>query len=421
MKVYKFGGASLQDAGRIRQVLPILRQQPSEALCVVVSAIGKTTNELEKVVEHAFSRQTETALRLLRSTEQKHLETAEALLSDPSNAVFESLKARFRFLEEHLDQPLEAYDVYYDQLVCQGELLSSLILEAFLKASGLNVKWFDARRLIRTDANYRDARIDWSATAVAVARDLAPEAGPGCILLTQGFIASASDGSSTTLGREGSDYSAGVFANLLDAEDLSIWKDVPGLQNADPKLFSDTVTLPEISYAEVIEMSYYGAQVIHPKTIKPLQNKGIPLWVKCFLDPSLPGTRIDHAQDPLQLPPLIALKRKQALITVTTRDFSFVTEESLSKLYTLFHGWNIKINLMQTAAISLSCCMDQNAEKTEALIKALQADFHIDYQEGLQLLSVRHYQQGSWKSWLKGKQVLLEQRSESTLQLLLRG
>lgn len=420
MRVFKFGGASLQDADRIRQLVPIV-QQETDALCVVVSAIGKTTNELEKVVEHAYKRQVETALHLLKGTAQHHLEVAGALIPDPGHGVFAQLTATFESIEAMLDPTQGSFDAFYDQVVCQGEILSSLILGAFLQTSGLRVQWMDARELIRTDANYRDARIDWQRTSETVSRDMAPKLIPGQLVLTQGFIASAADGSSTTLGREGSDYSAAVFANLLGAKDLSIWKDVPGLQNADPKLFADTVTLPEISYAEVIELSYYGAQVIHPKTIKPLQNKNIPLLVKCFLDPSLPGTRIHDTRGTQQLPALIALKRQQALITVTTRDFSFVTEESLSRLYTLFHGLKIKINLMQSAAISFSCCMDQNAEKAEALIQALERDFSISYEEGLQLLSVRHYDQGTWLSWMEGKQVILEQRSEHTLQVLLRG
>ncbi|MGH2642919.1 MAG: aspartate kinase, partial [Chitinophagaceae bacterium] len=318
------------------------------------------------------------------------------------------------------EKPYKPYDYYYDQLVSRGELFSSIIMADFLAQEGLPNQWIDARSVIRTDNTYRDGRIQWDITQQQMNERVKPLIEKNKLILTQGFIGSTEEGATTTLGREGSDYTAALFANMLDADSLSIWKDVEGLKNADPKLFSDTINIDEINYNEVIEMAYYGAQVIHPKTIKPLQNKNIPLYVKCFLNKALPGTIIHRENGAAKIPPVIVLKKNQALITVSTRDFSFITEENLSKLYNVFSDLRIKLNLMQNGAISLSCCIDQNAEKIEKLIKSLHPDFVISYHEGLELLTVRHYENGIADKISGDKRILLEQKSPQTIQRVLK-
>lgn len=422
MKVFKFGGASLESIERIKNVAEILRDFQDEPLVVVVSAIGKTTNELEKVVEHYYRRQRETASQLLYSIQNRHLQLASQLIPDHSNPLFDQLRRLNTDMEWQLgEKPYQSYDYYYDQIVSKGELMSSLIAHALFCQEGLCSQWLDAREVIRTDDTFRDGKILWEETRLQMEQKVKPLLKNAGILISQGFIGSAETGATTTLGREGSDYSAAIFANMLGAESLSIWKDVEGLKNADPRLFNDTVHIQEVNYNEVIEMAYYGAQVIHPKTIKPLQNKNIPLLVKCFLDKSLPGTVINGNNGTLKLPPVIVLKQKQVLITVTTRDFSFISEENLSAIYTIFHDLKIKPNLMQSGAISFSCCIDQNAEKVEKLIKTLYSRFKITYHEGLELLTIRHWADENEliERLIKGKHILLEQKSPQTIQMVI--
>lgn len=422
MQVFKFGGASLQSEARIREVAHILDDYRAIPMLVVVSAMGKTTNDLEKVASHYFLRQRETAAQLLYSIEERHRQLAETLLGNVTDPVFMQLQRLGQEMEWQLgEKPYLSPAYYYDQLVSRGELLSSLIVAAFLRQIGLTVHWVDAREVIRTDHNYRDGHIEWEVSQQLVQQKVRPLLeGPG-LVITQGFIGGTDDGKTTTLGREGSDYSAAAFASMLDAESVHVWKDVEGIRNADPKLFPDTVSLAEMDYHEVIEMAYYGAQVIHPKTIKPLQNKKIPLFVRCFLNKELPGTIIHESHQPLVFPPVIVLKKQQVLITVTTRDFSFITEEYLSKLYTVFNDLKIKLNLIQNGAISFSCCIDQDSAKIESLIKTLYGEFQISYHEGLELLTVRHYKDGIVEQLTGSKRVLLEQRSAETVQRVLKG
>lgn len=424
MKVFKFGGASLESIERIKNVADILRDFQGEPLVVVVSAMGKTTNELEKVAEHYYRRQRETASQLLYSIQNRHLQLAHQLIHDHGNPLFGQLRKLNAEMEWQLgEKPYEPYDYYYDQIVSKGEVMSSLIAHAFFGQEGLVSQWLDAREVMRTDDTFRDGRILWEETQSQIDQKVKPLLKNAGILISQGFIGSTETGDTTTLGREGSDYTAAIFANMLDAESLSIWKDVEGLKNADPRLFNDTVHIREVNYNEVIEMAYYGAQVIHPKTIKPLQNKNIPLLVKCFLDKSLPGTLIQGTNGTLKLPPVIVLKQKQVLITVTTRDFSFISEENLSAIYTIFHDLKIKPNLMQSGAISFSCCIDQDAEKVEKLIKTLYSRFKITYHEGLELLTVRHWtkENGLVERLTRSKHILLEQKSPQTIQMVLQN
>ncbi|WP_291906217.1 aspartate kinase [Chitinophaga sp. CB10] len=419
MKVFKFGGASLESVERIRQVGQIIQSFPEDKLLIVISAMGKTTNELEKVAQNYFLRKREIAAQLLYNIEQQHMQVAEALLGNRENPLFIQLQQFFTEAEWTLgEKPMRAYDYYYDQLVSLGELLSTAIVSAYFNSVGIRNTWLDVRDVFRTDDNFRDANIDWDITQRQVTEKVLPLFTHTNIVISQGFIGSTDQNESVTLGREGSDYSAAVFANMLDAESQTIWKDVEGLKNADPKLFPNTVNIPEISYGEVIEMAFYGAQVIHPKTIKPLQNKQIPLYVKCFLDKNLPGTVIKEVSDVRQLPPIIVLKKNQVLLHITSKDYSFITEEKISGIYEIFHGLKIKINLMQNGAISFSCCIDHNPEKIELLIKTLHNDFKINYNEGLELLTVRYYQDSLLEELSNGHRILLEQRSPTTIQRL---
>ncbi|MBO9153902.1 aspartate kinase [Chitinophaga sp. GCM10012297] len=421
MKVFKFGGASLETIERIQQVGKIIQSFPDDKLLVVISAMGKTTNELEKVARNYFMRKREIAAQLLYNIEQQHIQTAENLLGTREHPLFTQLQQFFTEAEWTLgEKPLRNYDYYYDQLVGLGELLSTAIVSAYFNQAGIINTWVDVRDVFRTDDNFRDANINWEVTELQVNQKVMPLFNAVNIVIAQGFIGSTDQNESVTLGREGSDFSAAVFANLLNAESQTIWKDVEGLKNADPKLFADTINIPEIAYGEVIEMAYYGAQVIHPKTIKPLQNKQIPLYVKCFLDKELPGTVIRQDADNRKLPPIIVLKKNQVLISITSRDFSFITEDKISDIYEIFHDKKIKINLTQNAAITFSCCIDNNPEKIELLIKALHQGFKISYNEGLELLTVRHYKNGLLEELTKGRKVLLEQRSDSTVQLVMK-
>ncbi|MGX5816818.1 aspartate kinase [Chitinophaga lutea] len=423
MKVFKFGGASLETIERIQHVGKILQAFPDDKILVVASAMGKTTNELEKVAQNYFMRKREIAAQLLFNIEQHHIQLAEQLLGTNEHPLFTQLQQFFTEVEWTLgEKPLRPYDYYYDQMVGMGELLSTAIVSAYFNHVGIRNTWVDVRDVFRTDDNFRDANIDWEVTQQQVTEKVLPLFDDTNIVIAQGFIGSTDQNESVTLGREGSDFSAAVFANLLNAESQTIWKDVEGLKNADPKLFPDTVNIPEIGYGEVIEMAFYGAQVIHPKTIKPLQNKQIPLYVKCFLDKDLPGTVIREEADNRKLPPLIVLKKNQVLITITARDFGFITEARISDIYEIFHANKIKINLTQNAAISFSACIDNNPEKIELLIKALHSGFKISYNEGLELLTVRHYthSNGLVDSLTKGRKILLEQRSDSTIQIVMR-
>lgn len=421
MKVFKFGGASLESIERIQQVAAIVQSFPDQQILIVISAMGKTTNELEKVAENFYLRKREIAAQLLFNIEKSHTEVAEKLLGSRTHPVFDQLQTFFTEAEWTLgEKPGRPYDYYYDQLVSLGELLSTAIVSAYFNLAGVPNTWLDVRDVFRTDDTFREANIDWEVTGRQIEQKVLPLFQKTNVVVTQGFIGSTDENESVTLGREGSDYSAAVFANLLNAESETIWKDVEGLKNADPKLFPNTINIPEISFSEVIEMAYYGAQVIHPKTIKPLQNKQIPLYVKSFLNKDLPGTVIREDIDVKQLPPIIVVKKNQVLLTITSKDFGFVTEDRISDIYELFHKLKIKINLMQNAAISFSCCIDNSPEKIETLIKALHENYKIEYNEGLELLTVRYNKDGVMNELINNRTVLLEQRSPVTIQALLK-
>ncbi|MBK9570024.1 MAG: aspartate kinase [Chitinophagaceae bacterium] len=419
MKVFKFGGASVNSAERIQNVGQIMNNWAGEQIVVIVSAMGKTTNALEKVVDAFYAGHKEEALRLFELIKQQHLTTANQVLVTHYLPCEKQLRDFFTEVEWLLhDKPVRDYDYYYDQVVCAGELFSTAILSAYLKEAGIKNQWLDIRDIFRTDDDFRDASIDWAITKQKITDIVLPELNETKIILTQGFIGATDENESTTLGREGSDYTAAVFANMLDAESLTIWKDVESVMNADPKQFADAISIPELSYNEVIEMAYYGAQVIHPKTIKPLQNKGIPLFVKCFLNPALPGTVIQN-KAVHHLPPIIVLKEKQVMLEMSSKDFSFIGEHHIGHLYTLFEKLHIKPNLTQNGAISFNCVLDDRPERIEKL--ALEASQFLDVQvvKGLSLLTIRHFTKQIFDKLTEGKTILLRQQTPETIQLLL--
>lgn len=420
MKVFKFGGASVNSVERIKSVAKILQQFGGEDLLVVVSAMGKTTNALEKVVQAFYEQRPEEALALFEQVKQQHLTTANYLLVTHALACEKQLKDFFTEVEWLLhDKPVREYDYYYDQVVCVGELLSTAIISHYLNEAGVVNKWLDVRDIIRTDDNFRDANIDWDYSLSKVQTLMLPEFRSAKILLTQGFIGATDENESTTLGREGSDYTAAVFASMLDAESQTIWKDVESVMNADPKQFPDAQPIHELNYNEIIEMAYYGAQVIHPKTIKPLENKGIPLYVKCFLDPSLPGTVI-HKRSLKHLPPIIVLKEKQVMLELSSKDFSFVGEHHVGHLYHLFEKLKIKPNLTQNGAISFVCVLDDHDEKIEKLAIGASGIFDVQVTKGLSLLTIRHYDNDILEKMIKEKSILLRQQTPETIQVLMK-
>lgn len=419
MKVFKFGGASVNNVERIKKVGEILQRYSGEKLVVIISAMGKTTNALEKVVQAFFEERKEDALQLFEQVKQQHLNTAKYLLVTHALACEQQLKDFFTEVEWMLhDKPVRDYDYYYDQVVCAGELLSTAIVSQYLNEAGISNKWLDVRDIIRTDDNFRDATIDWEYTTLRIKATIIPELENVDIVLTQGYIGATDENENTTLGREGSDYTAAVFANILNAESQIIWKDVESIMNADPKQFMDAQPIYELNYNEVIEMAYYGAQVIHPKTIKPLENKGIPLYVKCFLDPSLPGTVI-HKQSLKHLPPIIVLKENQVMIKLSSKDFSFVGEHHLEHLYHLFEKNKLKPNLTQNGAISFICVLDDHADKIERLAFDASDIFDVQVIKDLSLLTVRHYTGEYFEKLSKGRMILLRQQTQDTIQLLM--
>jgi len=418
MKVFKFGGASAASVDKIKNIASIVRLYEGEQLVIIISAMGKTTNALEKVVESFYAGKKDEALQLFDVVKNQHLTTAKYLLVTHFNECLSQLVDFFTEVEWLLhDNPVREFDYYYDQVVCVGELLSTAIISSYLNEAGIDNTWMDVRDVLRTDNNFRDANINWEVTRKNIASTGFADFTQSNIYITQGFIGSTDDNESTTLGREGSDYSAAIFANLLDAENQTIWKDVEGVMSADPKQFPNAQLISELSFNEVIEMAYYGAQVIHPKTIKPLQNKGIPLHVKCFLDPSLPGTVISqkHAKN---LPPIVVIKQGQVLLHLHSQDFSFVGERPMAQLYEMCSQISIKPNLLQTGAISLQLCVDDRADKLEQLAAAASAIFDVQVEKGLHLLTIRHYQQALLKELTAGKDIVLTQQTKETVQVL---
>ena len=421
MFVFKFGGASINNIERIKNTSDIIRDKADKKLLVVVSAMGKTTNALEKIAEAYFDHRKDHALTLFEQVKKNHLETVKFLLVHNWKAAEDQLKDFFTEIEWMLhDKPVRSYDYYYDQIVCCGELFSTCIVAHYLAEQKVKVKWVDIRDIFRTDNNFRDASVDFDFTTSKIKNSILPLYNDFDVIMTQGFIGSTDENESTTLGREGSDYSAAIFANIMNAESLTIWKDVPAVMNADPNKFKDAVNIPLLNYTEVIEMAYYGAQVIHPKTIKPLQNKNIPLYVKSFLDTELPGTII-NADKTTNLPPIIVLKGQQVLIHFRSKDFSFMEGKALGQLHKIFNAVKLQPNLTQNTAISFVCCFDGHAEKTGQIAADASLLFDVDVERDLSLLTIRHYDNATIEKLTKDKNTILEQRTPETLQAVIRN
>ena len=420
MKVFKFGGASINSFERIQNISKILEQYQGEKILIVISAMGKITNALEKVCEAFYAGKKEEALSLFEIIKKNHLNLLKYTVTQQWEAATNDLLNFFIEVEWLLhDKPVKEYNYYYDQIVCIGELLSSTIMSYYLNEEKLLNKWIDVRDILRTDNTFRDAIVDWNVTELKTREKIFPLFEETDFIVTQGFIGCTDENESTTLGREGSDFTAAVFANLLNAESATIWKDVGGVMNADPRELKDAVPIPELSYKEVIEMAYYGAQVIHPKTIKPLQNKNIPLYVKCFLDVQLPGTVIT-ATTPHDLPPIIVYKRKQVLFTMDSKDFSFVEGSPANTLNKIFEQVKIKPNLTQNTAITLFICADDIVEKIAEVAQLADEIFDVQLEKNLTLLTIRHYTGEFLDKLTENKTIVLQQKTENTIQVLMR-
>lgn len=420
MKVFKFGGASVKDAAAVKNVATVLQLFPKDDLVVVISAMGKTTNALEKVV-HAYFHDKEKAHPLLNEVREYHHTIMEGLFENASDPVFEKVNNFFVEIDWVLEEEKRNYGFVYDQIVSIGELISTVIVSAYLNSIDIKNVWQDVRDVLQTDNTYRDAKVNWELSG-----ELINKKTPllftdnNHIVITQGFIGSTSENFTSTLGREGSDYTAAIFAHLLNAESVSIWKDVPGVLNADPKFFKDAQKLEQISYLDAIELAYYGASVIHPKTIKPLENKNIPLHVKSFVNPASKGTLIARDLETKPLVPSFIFKTNQVLISISAKDFSFIAEENLSNIFSCFANNGVKLNLMQNSAISFSVCVDDDEEKLPKLIELLKKDYKVLYNKNLQLYTIRHYFPSTVETLTHNREILLEQRSRNTAQIVMK-
>lgn len=416
MNVYKFGGASVRDAEGVKNLFKIINSQ-RENLIIVVSAMGKMTDALEVLCNNYFAKTGEikSAFEKIR---EYHLEIAHNLFPDTDNDVVTKLDALFVKLEEILSsEPSLCYDYEYDRIISFGELLSTTIISAYLEKQGRKNKFIDIRKCLKTDQNYRDANIDIELSTQLCRKTFTFQ--DTFMYVTQGFISGTTTNQTTTLGREGSDYTAAILANLLNAEDVTIWKDVPGIMNADPKFYENTTIINKLSYKEAIELSHYGAKVIHPKTIKPLENKKIPLYVKSFLNPENHGSVIREFDEKLKLPPIFINKGNQLLLTLSPRDFSFIAEEKLSKIFAALAKYRLKLNMMQNSAISFSFCIDNNEAVFESFIDELKEEYGILYNKDVRLLTIRHYTEETIKELIGDQQPLVEQRSRLTARFVI--
>ena len=417
MKVFKFGGASVKDAASVKNVVNILKNFEGEALCVVISAMGKTTNKLEAIIAAQLNGKIDEARDLLDALKVVHLNVCEELFLTEEQELKSSIDEIFVEAANNLTKySSSTYNFIYDQVICTGELASTTIVNAYLNYQNVTSVWLDARHLIKTNAVYREASVKWKKTNTAFKRGFDNTIKQ--IHVTQGFIGGDDNGFTTTLGREGSDFTAAIIANVTNAQSVSIWKDVAGILSADPKIFDDATFIPTLSYNDAIEMTYYGASVIHPKTIKPLQNKQIPLYVRPFGNVSKTGTVISAKESAAQQPPIIILKENQTLIQIKSLDFSFIAEGHLSKILAVFSQHLIKINLFQTAAIKVYACVNNNPQKIPTLITQLKAAFDVELFENLKMLTIRNYTAASIDKHQDSCNILLEQKISKTVQFV---
>lgn len=412
MKIYKFGGASVKDAAGVRNLHRIV-SAADDKLVVVVSAMGKTTNALESVLDSFFNRKPDLDAKIQAIVD--YHETIVSELFTPKNRYLADEKLSQLYADLRADvalKPSLSYDYEYDRIVSFGELISTTIVSAYLQSQHEKVKFADIRNYLKTDDNYREGNVDIQLSHRLV-NDVFNFKNYD-LYVTQGFIAGTITNQTTTLGREGSDYTAALLANLLDAASVTIWKDVPGVMNADPKRYAEVQVIPKLSYKEAIELSYCGASVIHPKTVKPIQNKRIPLYVKSFVDPTLPGSAIQEVLGKLDLPPVYINKANQVLLTLTPRDFSFIAEEKLSKIFAILASYRIKVSLIQTSAISFSLCIDYNPAIFKNLVTELQDEYEVLYNTDVELITIRHYTKAIVEKLVGEKLVFVEQRNRLT-------
>jgi len=422
MKVFKFGGASVKDAEAVKNVANIINLY-GENLVIVVSAMGKTTNAMEKIAEAYFSKKVAETESLVNEVIEFHkniftnLGLENSISPNSVERLFTELKQKTK------QEPTANFDYEYDQIVSFGELMSTTIISEYLNSIGKNCGWFDARKIIRTDDKHREAKVDWETTKENIFTTIDAYfsvRGKQLIAITQGFIGHNTQEQTTTLGREGSDFSASILAWCLNAEEVIIWKDVPGVLNADPKYFDDCKKLNKISFREAIELSYFGASVIHPKTIKPLQNLGIPLFVKSFINPKEAGTEIQSSLENDTLIPSFIFKQNQILISISPKDFSFIAEDNLSEIFECFSKIGIKISLMQNSAISFSVCVDNDSNRIDKILEMLSESYSVKYNDGLELLTIRHYDDATIQKLITDKEVLVEQKSRHTARFVMK-
>jgi aspartate kinase len=414
MKIYKFGGASVKDAGNIKNIATILQKEGTKNTLIVISAMGKMTNAFEEVVDAYYQKLDELPTKL-HFIEEFHKNIMDELF-DKEDLIYSKVDILFSelswFLERNTSQ---RYNYVYDQIICFGELLSTRIVSAYLSKIGIENNWFDVRNYIKTDSNYRDAKVNWELTE----RIINTKVDSQKLNITQGFIAANDTENTTTLGREGSDYTAGIFAYCLNAASVTIWKDVEGVLNADPRVFEETTLLKQISYEETIEMAFYGASVIHPKTIQPLQEKEIPLFVRSFIQPQGAGTKVSRGTTLEPYTPCLIVKKNQVLVSIAANDFSFIVENNISYLFQKLHDYGLKVNLIQNSAISFSICVDNKFNNFDAFYSELQNEFKIDFQEKVDLYTIRHFNDAIVEEISNKGTPLLRQTNKETVQIVL--
>lgn len=414
MRIFKFGGASVKDAEGVKNVLSVMEKVGHENVLVIISAMGKTTNAFEEVIKNYFEKSP--ALQSsVQEIKKYHNQILMDLFEDEEHDVFYNVNSHFEDLEYFLrSNKLPNYNFVYDQIVSYGELLSTTIVSAYFNENGMYNNWIDVRNLIKTDNTYRDANVDWDSTQKRIVKNIKKNT----LNITQGFLGADENNFTTTLGREGSDYTAAIFAYCTGAESVTIWKDVPGVLNADPRYFENAVLLNQISYREAIELAFYGASVIHPKTLQPLQKKEIPLYVKSFVNPLLTGTSVSRGADLEPHIPCYIVKKGQLLLSLSSLDFSFIMEENISEVFGLFHQHKIKVNLIQNSAISFSVCIEDKFNNFEELRKIVSKKFKVAYNENVSLYTIRHFDEKSKDVVENNKTVLLKQISRETMQIV---
>lgn len=417
MRVFKFGGASVKDAAGVKNVYDVLQTVGYEDVLLVVSAMGKTTNALEAVIKDYFDKSAGLQSSV-QEVKKYHNQILLDLFEDDKNAVFTAVNALFSDLEYFLAHNKSPnYNFVYDQIVSYGELISTTILSHFMNHMGIQTQWIDVRSFIKTNSNYRDAEVDWDLTQKNISKNVKRK----ILNITQGFLGSDENNFTTTLGREGSDYTAAIFAYCLNADSVTIWKDVPGVMNADPRYFENARLLNHISYREAIELAFYGATVIHPKTLQPLQKKEIPLYVKSFINPLLEGTEVSKGAALEPYLPCFIVKKNQLLISLSSIDFSFIMEENISSIFSLFHQFKIKVNLIQNSAISFSVCVEDKFDNFKQLNTILSKNFKVDFTDNVTLYTIRHFNEEAALTVEEGKTVLLKQISTETMQIVTSG